>query len=380
VSGEKPPLVLHVLHHLVIGGMENGLVNLVNKMPQSAYRHAICCIEGFSDFRQRIQRPDVEVIPLHRSKIGVWHMRRELFALCRQLRPAIVHSRNTSGLDAILPSLLAGVPNRVHGEHGWDVGDLRGTSRRSILLRRLHSPFVSRYVTVSRDLSIYLQRNVGIRKKRIVHICNGVDTDRFHPGDRLRTSLPPDFQDPSLFLIGTVGRLQPVKDQQTLLRAFATACNARVEGHERLRLVVVGDGPLMNDLRNLARSLGIERRTWFAGAIGNVSQVLGALDLFVLTSLNEGISNTILEALASGVPVIASDVGGNPELIDAGRTGSLVPAGSAGGFAAEITRFLAEPDLQRNHGEAARLAAVERFSLTAMVARYRALYDELCQG
>jgi len=382
VNGTTPPLVLHVIHHLVIGGMENGLVNLVNTMPASRYRHAIACIEDYSDFRDRIRRPDVEVFALHRSRIGVWRLRRELFALCRRLRPAIVHSRNMSGLDALVPAMLAGVPHRLHSEHGWDVADLRGERRKPALVRRLHSPFVSRYVTVSRDLARYLERRVGIASSRITHIMNGVDTDRFAPttDGSERSRLPPAFRDQSCVLIGTVGRIQAVKDQPTLLRAFSAARDALPALRDRMRLAIVGDGPLLGELRALAASLGIAGETWLPGAVHNVPEVLKAFDLFVLPSLNEGISNTILEALASGLPVVATSVGGNPELVDDGATGRLVPAGDVATLARTIGEYASDAVLRRRHGEAARRAAVERFSLATMVEQYRAVYDHLTAG
>mgnify|MGYP001385354370 CR=1 FL=1 len=126
MTAPAPPLVLHVIHQLAMGGMENNLINLINRMPASRFRHAIACVEDFSDFRQRLARPDVEVFALHRARIGVHRLRRELFRRCRRLRPAIVHSRNRSGLDALLPARLGGVRYCVHGEHGWDVDDLHG--------------------------------------------------------------------------------------------------------------------------------------------------------------------------------------------------------------------------------------------------------------
>ncbi|MEG1052070.1 MAG: glycosyltransferase, partial [Janthinobacterium sp.] len=122
------------MHHLVTGGLENGVVNLINHMPESAFRHGIVCIEDYSDFRDRIVRRDVPVIALKRSRIGVWAMRRELYKLCRTLRPAILHTRNQSALDALLPARLAGVRHAVHGEHGWDVDNLRGDRWKPALL------------------------------------------------------------------------------------------------------------------------------------------------------------------------------------------------------------------------------------------------------
>jgi sugar transferase (PEP-CTERM/EpsH1 system associated) len=367
-NGGQSPLILHVIHHLVTGGMENGLVNLINTMPETRYRHAIACIEDYSSFRERIRRPDVEVYPLYRSRIGTWRLRRELFALCRRLRPAIVHTRNTSGLDALVPAMLAGVAHRVHSEHGWDVGDLRGEQRKPALLRKLHSPFVSHYITVSRDLARYLEKRVGIAPARITPICNGVDTERFHP-DALRSG--------ELFTIGTVGRIQPVKDQALLLRAFAAAMESRPELRNRTRVAVVGDGPQLDALRMLAASLGIADLAWLPGAQNDVPRILRSFDLFVLPSLNEGISNTILEALASGLPVVATNVGGNPELVDDGVTGKLFPVGNLEALEQAIIEYATDRALCCRQGEAARDTAIRRFGLTAMVSQYQAVYDRL---
>lgn len=359
--------------------MENGLVNLINAMPADRYRHAIACVEGYTAFRERIRRPGVEVFALERSRVGVWRLRGALYSLCRQLRPAIVHSRNMSGLDAVVPAMLAGVRHRVHGEHGWDVGDLRGERFKPMLLRRLHAPFVSRYITVSADLSRYLQSRVGVAATKISHICNGVDTARFSPGNDAtrRDILPAGFCDTHSIVIGTVGRIQAVKDQRLLLESFAAARQAQPALRDRLRLAVVGDGPLLDDLRRQAATLGIAEATWLPGARDDVPAVLRALDLFVLPSLNEGISNTILEAFASGLPVVATRVGGNPELIDDGVTGRLFAPGDVEFVTRAITDYASDAGLRKTQGTAARQGALERFSLDAMVSQYQAVYDQL---
>lgn len=371
------PLILHVIHHLVIGGMENGLVNLINHMPETKYRHAIACVEDYSDFRQRITRPDVEVFALRRSRIGVWRMRRELFRLCRQLRPAIVHSRNQSGLDALLPARLAGVRHTVHGEHGWDVGDIDGTQLKPALLRRLHAPLVSRYVTVSRDLERYLIDRIGIQSSRIAQIYNGVDVERFTPVEsRPRSAYPAGFADADSLVIGTVGRLQRVKDQATLLRAFAQLRADHPEWHSRLRLAIVGDGPLAAELQSIAEQLGIAGSTWFAGAQRDVSRLLQGFDLFALPSLNEGISNTILEAMACGLPILATAIGGNVELVRDGSCGRLFPTGDVQALARLLATYVAQPELRIEHGRAARARAEQVFSLDAMTRGYCGVYDE----
>lgn len=360
-----------------MGGMENNLVNLINRMAPARFRHAIACVEDFSDFRSRLAKADVEVVALHRARIGVQKLRLELFRLCRRLRPAIVHSRNRSGLDALLPARLAGVRYCVHGEHGWDVDDLRGEKWKLILLRRIHSPLVNRYITVSKDLERYLVRRVGIAARRVKQIYNGVDTERFSPGAEKPVGLlPPSLAGSDLVVIGTVGRIQAVKDQATLIRAFAALLAARPGSTSRLRLAIVGDGPLLDELRGLASSLGIAELTWLPGALGNVPDVLRLLDVFVLPSLSEGISNTILEAMASRLPVLATARGGNVELIDEGQNGRLFEPGDVESLARLLGEYLDNPALRRAHADVARRRALERFSLDAMVASYQAVYEE----
>lgn len=381
MSTDERPLVLHVIHHLVIGGMENGLVNLINHSSEAEYRHAIACIEDYSEFRSRIVRKDVEIVALHRSRIGSARLAWRLFRLCRQLRPTVVHSRNLSGLDALFPARLAGVPHCVHGEHGWDVDNLYGGAWRPALLRRLHSPLVSHYITVSKNLRRFLVERLRIPAARISQIYNGVDTDRFRPSPSpSREWLPSSFRVGSVVLIGTVGRLQPVKDHATLLRAFSLLLAERPDLRPRLRLTVVGDGPLMNELRGLAESLRIAEATFFPGALENIADALRTIDVFALPSLNEGISNTILEAMATGVPVVASAVGGNPELVADGTSGRLFPAGDEVALSQLLGNYATDRSLCQAHGAAARRIAVDRYSLRLMVARYEDIYARFCRG
>ncbi len=373
---DKRPLIVHVIHHLVMGGMENGLVNLINRLPESRFRHAIVCIENDSDFRQRIVRGDVQIIALHRSQIGVWKLRVELFRLFQRLRPAIVHTRNLSGLDGLPPAWLAGIPCRIHGEHGRDVDDLHGDNRKLAWLRALHRPFVTRYITVSKDLERYLINRVGVAAERITQIYNGVDTERFAP-DALKPTgvLPPEFLGENKVVIGALGRIQPVKDQATLLKAFAELKKTAPELAENVYLALVGDGPLLAELRQFAQTLGIAEQVWAPGARNDTPAVYRSLDIFVQPSLAEGISNTVLEAMASGLPVVATAVGGNVELVEDGVTGRLFQPGDVGYLVKILAGYLADPALRAAHADAARKTAVERFSLTAMAAKYQEVYE-----
>lgn len=379
MSHEVRPLILHVIHHLVTGGMENGLVNLINHLPESRFRHAVACVEDFSDFRLRLTRADTPVVAFHRSRTGIWRLRQGLYRLCRQMKPTIVHSRNQSGLDALLPARLAGVPHCIHGEHGWDVSDLNGQRIKPAVLRRLHSPLVDRYITVSSDLRNYLVQRVRIPSARVTRIVNGVDTVRFAPPlMRSHEFFPDGFLAPDSIVVGTVGRIQAVKDQETLVRAFAALVHNGGEMATTTRLVIVGDGPLRGALMQLADALGIAALTWFPGNVGHVDALLRAFDVFVLPSLAEGISNTLLEAMATGLPLVATATGGNVELVSEGVNGRLFVPGDVAALIRLLTEYIGDRALLRMHGENARELAVRHFSLATMLAAYQAVYEEFC--
>jgi len=376
---ETRPLIVHSIHHLVIGGTENGLVNLINRLPADRYRHAIVCADDYSDFRQRIRDPDVAVYAMHKHDLGQGQLYRKLFRLFRTLRPDVVHTRGMSGLDSLLPAMLAGVSVRVHGEHGWDVNDIEGRNWRQRRLRRLHRPLVSHYVCVSKHLERYLVERVAVTPEKITQIYNGVDTLRFAPrGDGVRP-LAALWGDGSRFIVGTVGRLQPVKNQRTLIEGVAALVDRHPNLRSQIGVAIIGDGAERQRLEEGVRAAGLQDLVKFLGARDDVADLLPDLDLFVLPSLAEGISNTILEAMASGVATIATRVGGNPELIEDGLTGRLVPPGDSEAIAQGIFDHFTDHEMVRRHGRSARQAAVQRFSLERMIDSYASLYDGLLE-
>ncbi len=368
------PLVVHIIHRLAIGGLENGLVNLINHMPAGRYRHAIVCMTQSTDFRLRIKKTGVDVYELHKQPghdIGLYF---RLWRLLRSLRPAVVHTRNLGTLECQFIALLAGVHARIHGEHGRDMSDIDGRNARYLRLRKIFRPLISRYIAVSRDLAQWLREQVQVPPARVVQIYNGVDQQRFRPRSSwLREALPAGFAAPGVVVLGTVGRLSGEKDQLTLVRAFKLACARNPQS--QLRLVLVGDGPLQADIKQEILAAQLTEQVWMPGARSDIAEILRALDIFVLPSLGEGISNTILEAMASGLAVIATRVGGNPELVVDNETGVLVPAADAEAMAQAIGRYLTLPSLIRQHGEAGRACVEREYSMEAMVRHYMAVYD-----
>jgi sugar transferase (PEP-CTERM/EpsH1 system associated) len=376
-AADPRPRIVHVVYRFDVGGLENGLVNLINRLPAASYRHVVVALTEVTEFRRRVVREDVEYVSLHKAPGHGFRLYPRLFSLFRRLAPAIVHTRNLAALEATVPAWAAGVPVRIHGEHGRDVSDLDGTSRKYRLVRRAYRPFVTRYVALSKDLQQYLRVGVGVPDTAIAQIYNGVDTSRFVPAVRNRVPIAGcPFDRPDQWLVGTVGRMEAVKDQVTLAEAFVRAVRVDSRG-DRLRLVIAGDGPLRAPAEAVLDAVGLRDRAWLPGERADIPEILRGLNCFVLPSLAEGISNTILEAMASGLPIVATRVGGNAELIEDGLTGRLVPAANAESMAAALVDYFDDPATARRHARAARLAAVRNFSLDRMVSEYRSLYDGL---
>ena len=373
----RPPLIAHVIYQLRMGGLENGLVNLINHLPPEPFRHAIVCMTDYSDFQQRIRHRDVEIFALDKQPGRDPKVFFKLLALFRRLQPAIVHSRNLAGLDSLLPATLSGTRCKIHGEHGRDVADLDGSNRKYQWLRRMHKPLINYYVPLSKDLETYLRTRIGVPAARIRQIYNGVDTRRFRPPANGRQILPTgNFATADSVVIGTVGRLQAVKDQLGLIDAFAQLLRSAPDLRTVARLAIVGDGPLREQLDARIRDQHIGEYVWLAGARDDVADLLRGFDIFVLPSLAEGISNTILEAMASALPVIATRVGGNGELIVDVETGALTPPSDPLTLAKTLESYIRNREKRLAHGQAGRHRVERLFSLEAMVNSYLCLYRD----
>jgi len=373
----SPPLIVHVVYRFGMGGLENGIVNLVNRMPAESWRHAIVSLTDIStDFAARIERADTHFVALDKRP---GHLLREyprLHRMLKELRPAVVHTRNLAALEAVVPAWAAGVPVRIHGEHGWDMHDPAGLRHRYRYVRRLYRPFVGRYVALSRHLEEYLERQVGVPAEQISQIYNGVDTDRFQPAAAVRPAIPGcPFGARGEWLIGTVGRMEAIKDPLNLARAFMRALELQPAAASKLRLVLVGDGALRREVEALLSAAAVRDKVWFAGERDDVPEVMRGFDCFVLPSLAEGVSNTILEAMASRLPIVATRVGGNAELVESGMTGTLVPAANSDALAQAMLAYFNDSATARRHARAARRAAESRFSLARMAADYTRLYE-----
>ena len=365
----KPaPLVVHLIYRFDFGGLETLVAECINRMPPQQYRHAVVCLTGYTEFARKISRDDVEIIALDKPPGLALGTHVKLWKLLRRLKPAVLHSYNLAAVEYACTAALAGVPVRVHAEHGRDAGDPHGLNRKHNLLRRGVTPFIDRYIPVSDDLQRWLRQVVGVPEAKTLMIANGVDTERFSP--HARTSRDE-------FVIGTVGRIQDVKNHSSLIDAFIRLRDLLPDERHRLRLAIVGDGPLFGLIREKVRAAGLDDVVWLPGSRTDIAELMSGFDVFALPSIAEGTPVTILEAMACGLPVVASKVGGIPEVVEHQATGLLVPPSDAAALAEALAVYVKDPQMAARHGAAGRLRVERSNSVAAMVAGYARLYDTL---
>ena len=367
--------VVHFIYRLATGGLENVVVQLINHLPSDLFRHTVIALTDVDpDFARRIHRDSVEIIALNKPPGQPFALYPKVYRLLRRLKPDVFHTCNLPALEFMPVAALARVPLRLHAEHGLDTAELGPKASVYLKLRKFYNPFVSRYVTVSLPLQTYLQDRVGVAPHRLSVVSNGVDTGQFRPvqsGDALPSGFP--FQPGRDWVVGTVGRQMDIKNPMLLVEAFVALVQSGAAGSDRLRLAMVGDGPLNEGIAERMRTAGLEDRLWLPGVRSDVASVLRTLDCFVLPSFSEATSCTLQEAMATGLPIVVTEVGGNADLLEQGRCGTLVPSGDVQAMASEIHRHFQMGNVQPQ-ASAALTAARTHHGLGVTVQRYQELF------
>lgn len=360
-----PIRICHVLLSLQPGGLENGVVNIVNRLDPKAFLSSVCCLQIAGAFAERIESRDVVISEMGLRPGNDLTMPLRLARLFRSLRVDVVHTRNAEAFFyGALGAILGGVRRLVHSEHGRTFPE----KKHRALIQRWLLGSADFAFAVSHRLQRDLVEQLRLPPDRFEVIHNGVDVSRFQGSGSVRQSKPPSAP----VIIGSVGRLVPVKNYPLLLRAAA-----QLPAQPPWRILLVGDGPELENLKRLAAELGISDRCELAGHCDDVPQRLSAIDIFVLPSTSEGLSNTLLEAMAAGAAVIASDVGGNGEIIKRGVSGLLFPAGELESLASMLNALVSDPELRARYAAAALERIHAEFSIDAMVSRYEAMYRRI---
>ena len=383
-AGERMRLVVHLVEALDSAHMESGLLNLIRHLPGERYRHAIVCLRDHGDYEAGLREQGVDIVNLHQQEGGLrgvganLSLFLRLYRVLRILQPDLLHTRDGAGLPAQLVAALAGVRLRVHAEHGRELARAGRAGLRGRAMRRLLRPLIDHFIAVSGELAQWLVESVGAEPARVTQIASGVDSVQFPP--RLGPAAavgPPGFMHDGVFVIGSAGQMTDAASHVALVDAFLRLIASPHPAHQRLRLLIVGDGPARAECQAMLNRAGAAARAWLPGARPDTAQLLRAMDLFVLPSLLEDRSNAILEAMASGLPVVATAVGANTELVHPGFTGILVPPMSVELLAAAVSDYCRIPEMAARHGARARSQVIARHSMPAMARDYLAVYDAL---
>lgn len=360
-----PVHVMHVIFGLHPGGMEYGLTKLVNGLAGGPVRSSICSTCPADPAMARSLSPEVRLFELERRQGNDPRLVWRLYRLFRRERPDIVHTHAWGTLvEGLLAARLARVPVLLHGEHGT----LQMKSHQARLQRWAWSR-VDGLLSVSSRLAERMSAVVGVPLEMVTVLRNGVDLSRFSPERRAEARRRLGAAGDRL-LVGHAGRLVEVKDQASLVEA---AARLKAAG-ERFRVLIAGEGPLRGSLEQRIAALDVADCVTLLGHVGEVEHLLAALDVYVLCSRSEGMPNTVLEAMACGVPVVSTRVGGADELVVDGATGLLVSPGRPDLLAAAVGRLLGDGPLREAMGAEGRARACREFSVEAMVGGYRDTY------
>jgi glycosyltransferase involved in cell wall biosynthesis len=379
--------VLYLVDGLGLSGKTKAMVDLIGGLDPARYQASVVCFDTEkSPLEGKLRNLGVDVQQVHCPDGLSLSVMGRIGGVARRLRPEVIHCYNPRtmlyggavarvlGVRATVGTLSAFACLTPEGEYRFLPQKLFSVSPRNRLRNRFACALMRAVVTVSSKLGTGFARYNRVDPSRMKVISYGVDVDRFARVDpaqiaafRARHELPPDA-----VVIGSVGRLVEQKDYPTQLRAFAQAA-ARVPS---LRMLLVGDGPLRASLQELARELGVADSVRFAGHSDEVPVALRALDVFVLASKFEPYGVAILEAKASGTPIVATRVNEVSEILNEGQTGRLVPPENPGAMADAFVELAQDAAARRALGARAAADAAVRHSLRGVIDSYQRIYDE----
>jgi sugar transferase (PEP-CTERM/EpsH1 system associated) len=360
-------VIVHLIYRLDIGGLERVMLNCINQMQSENFKHIIISLTDANHFSQSEGNP-IEVYCLGKKQGSDLGIHFKLYKLLKKIKPTILHTYNLPTIEYHPIAWLAGVKGHIHAEHGRDIADPQGLNKRHNLLRKLMSSFIHSYVSVSEDLHRWLINSVGIPAKKALLIQNGINTERFNV---------PKIESRQL-RFAIVARITPVKDHLNLLNAFALI-NQEIGREKMPELAIVGDGEQREKLEQYCDEKGLNTVS-FLGARDDIAQILSQTDVFVLSSIAEGIPMTILEAMSAKTPIVATRVGGIPEVVEEAKEGFLVDKSDSAALAQGLLRYINQPELILEHGENARAKVLKNFNEKHMVHAYLQQYKALVKG
>lgn len=364
----SPLRILHVLNRLGAGGTEFATLRLIRGLDPSLFQQTICSIHAPAPQLERA----AQTITLNRISGKRATLIPKMVRAIREQRPHIVHARNWGAIEAVIAAKIAGVPAIIYSEHGRNLETAMSIPRRQRWMRAAVFRIANEVFSVSNELKHFYTAQVGSAALKVKVIENGVDTLRFAPSAAARASVRQRLAIAnSELVVGAVGRLDPVKDCPTLLRAAEVLSRRGI----RFRLLLIGEGPERRKLEAIIESSSdLRENAHLVGEVTDIEKWFNALDVVVLSSLSEGMSNTLLEAMATSLPTVATAVGSAPEIVEHNTTGFLFRPGDIEDLAARLQILFESKALRVQMGAHARERIVQRYSLERMLADYQELY------
>ncbi len=361
--------IIHVLHRMGAGGTELALRRVVAGLDPELFENIICTVTPNNGDGQV---PGARMVTLSRNAEKTGSLVADLSRLFLNERPDVVHSRNWGAIEAVVAAKLARIPRIVHSEHGRDIHTMNGDPWRRRVFRRFCYAMADQVFAVSGELREHYAAQLGLPLSKLEVIPNGVETNRFRADANTRHAVRARLSlSEHAIVAGTVGRLDPVKDHSTLLQAAEEL--ARRES--RVHVIIVGGGPEYDILQTRIDANPVLRnRVQLVGESDRPEDWLNAFDVFVLPSLSEGMSNTILEAMATELPCVVTSVGANPDLVQEGQTGFLVEPRDAAALADRIMKLAEDASLRSRLGRHGRSRVKANFSMQRMIENYSRLY------
>ncbi|GGF65857.1 glycosyl transferase family 1 [Alteromonas lipolytica] len=358
---------MHVVHRLDIGGLEKVLLNCINSLPGDEFEHRIVTLTGHSEaFSDLLEQP-VSVIDLEKRQGNDWRIFKRFYNEIRAYKPDCIHTYNLATIELQFVAWLAGVKLRVHAEHGRDIFDPTGANKKYRLLRKLLSRFITVIVPVSQDLFNWLLNDVKITPAKLKLVVNGINTQHFSPTEQHQPNR-------DRFVFGHVGRLAKIKNQTLMIRAFGQAARQSAEFASHCQLKLIGGGECFDELNELVKQLALTSQVHLAGPKLDMKAEYDDFDVFVMSSLAEGIPMTLLESMACEIPPLVTRVGGIPEVIDE-HCGWLYESEDEQALTKLMLDCFSDPEKVRLMGENSRQRIVAEYSEEAMVEAYRQIYQ-----
>lgn len=360
--------VLHLIYRFDIGGLEKVMIECINHS-SNVFKHVVISLTNVTEFSTQNLHKDIDIVALNKKPGNDFSIYLKLYRLFKKYSPDVLHTYNFPTMEYQLLGFILGIKKRIHAEHGREADDPQGKNKKHNFLRRIINPFIQNWIAVSNDLSIWLNQEVGLPLKKIRLIYNGVNTDVFSPVNHLN-----EYSQESV-IIGTIGRLDPVKNQLSLIHVLENIEDEKPEIAKKIKIVIIGSGDLYSDLKSRIENSNKQNQIFLEGVKYDIARELSQFNIFVLPSIAEGVPMTMLEAMASGIPVICSEVGGIPEILSP-ETGIMLEPNDYSSWANSIIELIEDRKRAEQLAINGRELVLEKYSIQSMVRQYQLLYSE----